>query len=82
VKEMVKAYVLAKIEAGSDVEVFAHISKLSDIKGASTTYGVYDLIIDVEFESMEKLDTFVFSELRTIPGVKETATVIIAKTLI
>jgi DNA-binding Lrp family transcriptional regulator len=79
---MVKAYVLAKIEAGSDVEVFAQISKLSDIKGASTAYGVYDLIIEVEFASMEELDTFVFGELRTIPGVSETATVIIAKTLI
>jgi DNA-binding Lrp family transcriptional regulator len=79
---MVKAYVLAKIEAGSDVEVFAQISKLSDIKGASTTYGVYDLIVDVEFESMEKLDAFVFRELRKIPGVKETTTVIISRTLI
>jgi len=79
---MVKAYVLAKIAAGSDVEVSARIMKISDIKGASTTYGVYDLIIYVEFPSMEKLDSFIFRELRKIPGVKETTTVIISKTLI
>ncbi len=79
---MVKAYVLAKIATGCDVEVSARIMKISDIKGASTTYGVYDLIMDVEFASMEKLDEFIFRELRMIPGVKETTTVIISKTLI
>jgi len=79
---MVQAYILVKVEAGKDEETFSEIAKLSNVSKANSTYGIYDLIIAVEFSKIEELDEFVFNKVRKIPGVKETATMIIWKTII
>ena len=76
------AYVLAKVEAGRDREVFEEIKKLGGIQKASATYGIYDLHIEVEFDTVEELDAFVFDKVRRIPGVKETVTMIASETLV
>ena len=82
VSEMIQAYILVKVEAGKDEETFSEIAKLSNVSKANSTYGIYDLIIAVEFSKIEELDEFVFNKVRKIPGVKETATIIISKTII
>ena len=82
VSEMVQAYILVKVEAGKDEETFSEIAKLSNVSKANSTYGIYDLIIAVEFSKIEELDEFVFNKVRKISGVKETATIIISKTII
>ena len=79
---LVSAYVLAKIEAGKDREIFHAIKKLEGVKRASATYGIYDLFIEIDLKGIEELDQFVFDKLRKIPGVKETVTVIASKTLV
>lgn len=79
---MVSAYVLAKLEAGRDKEVFGKIRKLREVKGASATYGAYDLLIKVEFKTVEELDRFIFDVVRRIPGVTETVTMVVAQTMI
>ncbi|MFQ6081048.1 MAG: Lrp/AsnC family transcriptional regulator [Candidatus Bathyarchaeia archaeon] len=79
---MVLAYVLAKMEAGKEEEVFAEIEKHREIEEASATYGVFDLIIKVKFKKIEELDRFIFDVVRRIPGVKETVTMITAKTIV
>ncbi len=80
--ELVLAYVLAKIEAGKDKEVIYEIKKLKEVQKASATYGIYDLIIELEFENIEDLDEFVFDKLRKMSGVKETVTVIASRTIV
>lgn len=79
---MVLAYVLAKMEAGREEEIFARIEKLGKIEEASATYGVYDLLIKVRFDRIEELDSFIFDVMRRIPGIKETVTMIVAKTVV
>jgi len=46
------------------------------VERAWATYGIYDLVIQVHFQSVEALDKFVFHELRSIPSVRETVTLI------
>ncbi len=70
------AYILAKIEAGRDKEIFSQIKKLTGVKRAYATYGMYDLLIEVEFDDVESLDSFVFDKVRKISGVRETVTMI------
>ena len=99
---MVQAYVLIKVEAGSDakvsadivklsqiiratralVKVSANIAKLSQIISASTTYGISDIIVEVDVPNIEELDDFVFDKIRKIPGVNETITLIKAKKIL
>ncbi len=79
---MVQAYILIKVEAGRDAEVHKEIAQLSNIEKVNATYGIYDLIIEVELSKIEELDVFVFNKLRKVPGVKETATLIISKVIV
>ena len=76
---MVTAYVLAKIESGKDKEVLEEVKKLAGVHGAVPTYGMYDLHVEVAFESMDELDRFIFDEFRRIQGVKETVTLVAFK---
>jgi Lrp/AsnC family transcriptional regulator for asnA, asnC and gidA len=73
---LIVAYVLAKVEAGKDREVLAETQKIVGVKQVVPTYGVYDLHIEVTFNSIEELDDFIFNKVRKIPGVKETVTLI------
>lgn len=76
---MVTAYVLAKVESGRDKEVLDEVKKLAGIQGAVPTYGMYDLHVEVAFQSMDELDRFIFDKIRRIQGVKETVTLVAFK---
>lgn len=79
---MVSAYILAKVDAGKDEEVFSKIREIEDVREAHAAYGIYDLFLKVNFEKIEDLDDFVFNVMRKIPGIKETTTVITAKAIV
>ena len=76
---MVVAYILAKVEAGKDQEVLREVKKKSGVRQATPTYGVYDLHVEVSFNTMDELDKFIFDKIRRIPGIKETVTLIAFK---
>lgn len=73
---MVISYTLARVQPAKDLMVYNKIKELAEVKEVITTYGEYDIIIKVEVESLEHLDDFVFSKLRTIDGVEATTTLI------
>lgn len=73
---MLTAYVLAQVEAGKDEKVLREAKRMSGVKKVVSTYGTYDLHIEVAFDSMEQLDNFVFDEIRLLDGIKETVTLI------
>ena len=79
---MLSAYIMMKLHVGKDEEVFAKIEKLKEIKEANATYGAFDLVMKVEFKNIEELDRFIFEEVRRIPGVSETSSMIVAKEII
>lgn len=76
---MVTAYILAKVDAGKDKEVLDEVKKLAGIQVAVPTYGMFDLHVEVAFESMDELDKFIFDKIRRIQGVKETVTLVAFK---
>ena len=73
---MIVAYILAKVEAGKDEEVLREIRKMPGVRQTISTYGTYDLHIEVSFDALEELDRFVFEKVRKVPGIKETVTLI------
>jgi DNA-binding Lrp family transcriptional regulator len=68
--------VLAEVEAGKDKEVLREAKRIRGVKQVVSTYGNYDLHIEVVFDTMEELDKFVFDEVRMLDGIKETVTLI------
>lgn len=78
---MVFAYILGKVEMGNEMEVLNALKNLRQVKKASLTYGTYDLHIETQLKTMEELDDFIFNVVRKIPGIKETVTLVAAKTV-
>ncbi len=73
---MTIAYVLAKVQAGKDKEVLKEVKEVRGVRQATPTYGVYDLHVEVSFDTMEELDKFIFDKIRRVPGINETVTLI------
>ena len=79
---MVSAYIFAKIETGKNQEVAEYLRKITEIREASFTYGLYDLIIEVDFETLEMLDDFIFRKIRTTPGIVDTMTILLSQKIV
>jgi len=79
---MVIAYILAKIEAGKEDKILEGIRALPEVKRAAFTFGVYDVVVVVEFARVEGLDEFLFAKLRKIPGIVETISMIVSKEIV
>lgn len=71
-----KAYVLMNTELGQEAAVVEALSDLGGIKGVHALYGIYDVIVEVEAESMEKIKEIVFTEIRRLENVRTTITLI------
>ena len=73
---MPKAFVLINVDSGSEEEVLGEIKKIEGVEEAYYSYGVYDVIIKVAADSMEKLRETVTQKVRTIDRVRSTLTLI------
>lgn len=78
----VLAYVQVSYDAGSNAsvsQVFEDLNSLPEVKEAHVLFGEWDFIAKIELTDPEGLGGFVVDNIRTIPGVKLTSTLIVAK---
>ena len=71
---MSKAFVLVNTDLGSEAEIRSELERVEGITGVYEVYGVYDLVVEVEAESVQKLKEAVFSRIRTLRHVRSTLT--------
>jgi DNA-binding Lrp family transcriptional regulator len=71
-----KAFVLINTELGQESAVVDSLSKVKGIREVHSLYGIYDVIAEVEAESMEKVKEIVFNKIRRLDIVKTTITLI------
>lgn len=71
-----KAFVLINTELGQEAAVVDALSKVSGINSVHALYGIYDVIAEVEAESMDKVKEIVFNNIRRLDTVKTTITLI------
>jgi len=76
---MPRAYVLINVESGGEDEVLIALEKINYVEESYFSYGVYDIIIKVKAESMQKLKEMVTSKIRSLNQVRSTLTLIIMK---
>ena len=76
---MPHAYVLINVESGGEDDVLLALEKINNVEESYFSYGVYDIIIKVKAESMEKLKEMVTSKIRSLNLVRSTLTLIILK---
>ena len=73
---MPQAYVLINVDSGAEDTVLNHFRDLGIVEETYVSYGMYDLIVKIKAESMEKLKSAVTSKIRTAKHVRSTLTLI------
>jgi len=71
-----KAFVLMNTELGQEAAVVKALSRVEGIKSVFALYGIYDVIAEVEADTMEKIKDLVFTSIRRLENVKTTITLI------
>ena len=71
------AYVLINVELEREREVLDAVRKIESVKEAHAVYGVYDIVVKVEAETMDKLKETVNRNVRRLNKIRSTLTMII-----
>jgi len=74
--QMLNAYVLMNTELGQEADVVDALKGVEGIKNAHALYGIYDVIAEVEADSMDKIKEIVFTKIRRLENVRTTITLI------
>ncbi|MDQ3884010.1 MAG: Lrp/AsnC ligand binding domain-containing protein [Thermoproteota archaeon] len=74
---MPKAFVLMNAELGSEDSLVNELKKLDSVREVYQVYGVYDIVAQVEADTMEKVKETITWKLRKLNGVKSTLTMIV-----
>ena len=74
---MPTAYVLINCDLGSEEEIIREITKLSEVIEVSGVYGVYDIVVKIRSDTMDKLRETITWHVRRIDKVRSTLTMIV-----
>ena len=74
---MPQAFVLINSEIGAEDELLEELKGIENVKEAYSVYGVYDIVVKVEAETMDKLKEIVTWKIRRLDKVRSTLTMIV-----
>jgi len=73
---MVTGLVLVKLMPGKEKQALLKLKTLKHIVHMSAVFGRWDLVLDMETEDLPTLSNVVVQEIRSIPGVLSTETLV------
>jgi DNA-binding Lrp family transcriptional regulator len=76
---MAEAFVLINTEVGGEDEVLKALIGVEGVEEAYIVYGVYDVVAKVRAPDIESLKTIVTINIRKLPKVKSTLTMIVVE---
>ncbi|WP_339704975.1 Lrp/AsnC ligand binding domain-containing protein [uncultured Sphingosinicella sp.] len=71
---MYRLFVLAKCDLGHAASVGNRIAEMEEVAEVYSVTGEYDLLIKVGFGDLPEIEDFVQEKLHSVPGLKETVT--------
>ncbi|MBI2583334.1 MAG: Lrp/AsnC ligand binding domain-containing protein [Candidatus Aenigmarchaeota archaeon] len=74
-----EAYVLITVDPNMDNQVFKAIQKLPEVKETHILFGDWDVVAKLEMGNPEQLGSIVIAKIRSIEGVRQTKTLIVAR---
>lgn len=77
VMPLATAYLLLNVETGTEEEVMRSLKPVPEVQEARMVYGIYDIIIRVEAETMEEMKSLVNGRIRRLYRVRSTMTMIV-----
>ncbi len=73
---MVTGLVLVKLMSGKEKQALARLKNIKSIIHMSAVFGRWDLVLDMETEDLPQLSDIVVNQIRVIPGVLSTETLV------
>jgi len=73
---MALAFILINTDVAAEEEVMNALKDIPEVESIHLVYGIYDLIVKVSSDSLDKLKTGVTGSLRNIPKIRSTMTMI------
>ncbi len=74
---MARAIVMINTDVGKENEIFEKVLEIPEVKEVYMVYGIHDLIVVIEADTMEKLRNLITENIRRMEGVKSTLTSIV-----
>lgn len=71
-----KAYILINSELGREADIISVLENVKEINNIYSLYGIYDLIVEMEAETMDLIKEIVFNKIRRLDHVKSTITLL------
>jgi DNA-binding Lrp family transcriptional regulator len=71
-----KAFVLLNTELGMESKITEALKGVDEITNIYSLYGIYDIIIEMEAETMDRIKEVVFNKVRRLDNVKSTITLL------
>ena len=71
------AFVLINAKIDAMEKVLKALENVESVKEAYSVFGVYDVVVKVEAESMDKIKDLVTYQIRRLDGVSSTLTMIV-----
>jgi len=71
-----KAFVLLNTELGQEASITEALKGVKEINSINSLYGIYDLIIEMEADNMDRIKEIVFNKVRRLEHVKSTITLL------
>lgn len=72
----IKAYVLIVTDPGKTRHVHEEISKVPRIVEMHEVMGPYDIVVEIEVESLQEIPTILGERIRTIDGIQSTTSLV------
>jgi len=76
---MVKAYVLAITESGTEDSVISNLNHISSITDAFGTFGTFDVLIKLQSEDEQNILKDISNKIRNISNIRSTVTLLVDK---
>ena len=73
---MIKAYVLVVTNPGETRNVVAAIGKVQGVVEMHEVMGPYDIVIEIEVESLSDVPPILSDKIRAIPGIESTTSLV------
>lgn len=71
---MEKAFILISCEIGKEQDLALQLRSIDEIKGVLITFGEYDLVVEAETTSSDKMDELITSKIRKLDKIRSTIT--------
>ncbi|MDA0737889.1 MAG: Lrp/AsnC ligand binding domain-containing protein [Nitrospirae bacterium] len=77
----ISAFVMVDVIGDHTKSACKTITRIPGVKHVYGITGPYDIIVDIEAESLEELNDLVLSRMRSVDGVRKTTTAIVLNVL-